>query len=175
MVKKKIGKRVIRLVVGDIADLDVDAFVYDITEDAKLGSGYGGAIASRAGKVVQDELDAIGSCPKGEAIITSAGKMKADKIIHVNGPKFFEPDEKKKLRKATKAALALAEKNDIKRMAFPPIGTGLYQVDLELCAEVLVDTISKHLEGKSKLEEVLLVALDTREFKPFEAHMAGGG
>lgn len=175
MVNKKIGKdKVLRLVVDDIADLDVEAFVYDITEDAKLGSGYGGAIATRGGKSVQDELDAIGSCPTGKAIITSAGKMKAKHIIHVNGPKFFEPDEEKKLRKATRAALSMADEHQIKRLAFPPIGTGLYQVDLDLCARVLFEETSKHLKKKTSLEEVLFVALDTREAKPFERVLDGG-
>ena len=47
MVVKKIGDRVIRLVMGDIIDLEVEAFVYDITADAKLGSGYGSAITAR--------------------------------------------------------------------------------------------------------------------------------
>jgi O-acetyl-ADP-ribose deacetylase (regulator of RNase III) len=175
MVKKSIGnKKVMRLVVDDIADLDVEAFVYDITEDAKLSSGYGGAIATRGGKAVQDELDAIGSCPKGKAIITSAGKMKAKHIIHVNGPKFFEPDEEKKLRRATRAALKLADEHELRQLAFPPIGTGIYQVDLELCARVLVEEASKHLKNDSTLEEVLFVALDTREAKPFERTLARG-
>ncbi|MBW2529745.1 MAG: macro domain-containing protein [Deltaproteobacteria bacterium] len=174
MVEKKIGKKKLRLVVDDITDIDVEAFVYDITEDAKLSSGYGGAIATRGGKKVQEELDEIGSCPKAKAIITSAGKMKAKHIIHVNGPKFFEPDEEKKLRKATRAALALANENQIKRLAFPPIGTGLYQVDQNLCAKVLVEETTKHLKKETTLEEVLLVALDTREQKPFEKALAGG-
>lgn len=174
MVEKKIGKKVIRLVKGDIADLQVDAFVYDITEDAKLGTGYGGAIAIRGGQKVQEELDAIGSCPKGKAIITSAGTMKAKHIIYLNGPKFFEEDEERKLREATKSALELADEHAIKQLAFPPVGTGLYQVDLKLCADVMVDTVAEHLKGKTGLAEVLFVALDTREYEPFKTKIQGG-
>ena len=100
MAEKKIGDKVIRLVRGDITNLEVEAFVYDITADAKLGTGYGGAISQRGGPTIQKELSEIGSCPTGEAIVTSAGKMKAKHIIHVNGPKFFEPDTEGKLRRA---------------------------------------------------------------------------
>ena len=174
-VEKNVGDGVIRVVQGDIADMEVEAFVYDITEDAKLGTGYGGAITARAGKVVQDELDAIGSCPKGEAIITSAGEMKCKHIIHVNGPKFHEPDQEGKLRSAVQNALKRAEENGLTQIAFPPIGTGFYQVDLQMCAKLMVDTVTEHLKGETSLKEVLFVGLDTREVKPLEANVAQGG
>jgi O-acetyl-ADP-ribose deacetylase (regulator of RNase III) len=174
MVVKKIGDRVVRLVVGDITDMEVAAFVYDITEDVKLGSGYGAAIVTRGGKVIQEELDAIGCCRTAEAIITSAGKLKADRIIHVNGPKFHEPDTEDKLRRSTLAALELAEKNGITQLAFPPIGTGLYQVPLDLCARVMIGTVTEHLANNSCVEEVVFVALDAREFEPLAAVLQGG-
>jgi len=174
MVEKRIGGKVIRLVEGDITDMEVEAFVFDITEDAKLGTGYGGAIMIRGGKTIQEELDEIGQVPKAKAVITSAGKMKAKHIIHLNGPKFYEADEEGKLRKATKNALELADENNIKQLAFPPVGTGLYQVDLNLCADVMVDTVAKHLKGKTGLDEVLFVALDTREYTPLKAKIQGG-
>ena len=144
------------------------------TADAKLGSGYGSAIATRGGKAIQEELDAIGSCPTGEAVVTSAGDLKAKYIIHVNGPKFHEPDTEGKLARAVRAALARAEETGIKQLALPPVGTGLYQVDLGLCARVMVDTVGEHLAGTTGLEEVLFVALDQREFKPFRSRIEGG-
>jgi len=174
-IEKKINGKVIRLVKGDIADIDVEAFVYDITDDAKLGTGYGSAIQARGGKAVQDELDAIGSCPKGEAIVTSAGRMKAKHIIHLNGPKFHEPDQEGKLRRAVEAALKRANEKNIAQLAFPPIGTGFYQVDIGMCTGVMTDVITRHLQGKTSLNEVIFVALDTREFKPFQAKMEQGG
>lgn len=174
MVEKKVGDKVIRLVVGDITDIEIQAFVFDITEDAKLGSGYGGAITGRAGKVVQDALDEIGKVATGDAVITTAGKMKAEHIIHTNGPKFHEPDTEGKLSKAMASVLEVAESNDIKQLALPPIGTGMYQVPLDLCARVMVGAVSEHLKGDSKLDEVVFVALNSREYAPLEAAIQGG-
>ena len=148
--------------------------MFDMTADAKLGSGYGGAIAQRGGPSVQKELDEIGSCPTGEAIITGAGKMKAKHIIHINGPKFHEPGTEDILKRVTLAALKTAQEKGIKQLAFPPVGTGLYQVPLDLCARVLVDTVAEQLQGNGSVEEVLFVGLDTRELKPFEAKIGGG-
>jgi O-acetyl-ADP-ribose deacetylase (regulator of RNase III) len=174
MAEKKIGSKVLRLVRGDITDMEVEAFVFDITEDVKLGSGFGGAIQQRGGIVIQKQLNEIGSCPTGEAVVTEAGILKADWIIHANGPKFREEEEEAKLKKTVESILARANEKGIKRLAFPPIGTGLYQVPLDLCSRVMVDTISQHLANGSTLEEVLIVAPDNREFDPFEAKIQEG-
>jgi O-acetyl-ADP-ribose deacetylase (regulator of RNase III) len=174
MAEKQIGKKVLRLVRGDITDMEIEAFVFDITEDVKLGSGFGGAIQQRGGIVIQKQLDEIGSCPTGEAVVTEAGILKADWIIHANGPKFREEDEKGKLRKTVQSALARAEEKGVKRLAFPPMGTGLYQVPLDLCTRVMVETISQHLANGSTLDEVLIVAPDNREFNPFKAKIEEG-
>jgi O-acetyl-ADP-ribose deacetylase (regulator of RNase III) len=162
MTEKKIGEKVLRLVRGDI------------TEDVKLGSGHGGAIQQRGGIVIQKALDEIGSCPTGEAVVTEAGILKAEWMIHANGPKFREEDEEAKLKKTVESILARAQEKGIKRLAFPPIGTGLYQVPLDLCTKVMVDTISQHLANGSTLEEVLIVAPDNREFDPFKAKIEEG-
>ena len=175
MVEKRIGNRVIRLVRGDITDLEVEAFAFDITSDCQLGSGYGGAIAQRGGKAIQEELNAIGTLPPGEAVVTGAGKMKAGYIIHTNGPKFREPETAEKLTKATQSVLRRADEKGITELALPPIGTGLYQVPLSLCASVMVDAVSKHLKnGPTSLEVVSFVALDSREYKPLQAKIEGG-
>jgi O-acetyl-ADP-ribose deacetylase (regulator of RNase III) len=174
MVERKVGDRVIRLVRGDITDMKVDAFVYDVTADCKLGSGYGGAIAARGGKTVQDQLKAVGTLPTGEATVTTAGDMKARFIIHVNGPKFHEPETRAKLAKSVRSALRKADEKGLDAVAFPPIGTGLYQVPLDLCASVLLDTVETYLGGSTRLKEVFFVAVDAREYKPFAAALEGG-
>jgi O-acetyl-ADP-ribose deacetylase (regulator of RNase III) len=175
MVEKRIGNKVIRLVRGDVTDLEVDAFVFDITSDCQLGSGYGGAIAQRGGRAVQEELDSVGTLPTGEAVVTGAGEMKANYIIHANGPKFHERGTAEKLEKTTRSVLRRADEKGITRLALPPIGTGMYQVPLDLCANVMVDTVAEHLKnGTTSLEVVSFVALDSREYKPLQAKIEGG-
>jgi O-acetyl-ADP-ribose deacetylase (regulator of RNase III) len=174
MIEKPIGDKVIRLVRGDITELEVDAFVHDITEDLKLGGGFGSAIQQRGGIIIQKELDEFGTLPVGQAVLTQAGILKASHIIHTNGPKFKEPDEEGKLRRAIESALQLADERGMRRLAIPPIGTGLYQVPMDLCARVTVDTVTEHLKNGSSLEEVLIVVQDTREYSPFETRLEEG-
>jgi len=175
MVEKRIGNKIVRLIRGDITDLEIEAFAFDITSDCALGSGYGAAITQRGGKVVQDELDVVGALPTGQATLTTAGEMKARYVIHTNGPKFHEPDTEEKLREATRSVMRKADEKGITQLALPPIGTGLYQVPLDLCARVMVDTVTEHLaSGETSLEVVSFVALDSREYKPLQAKIEGG-
>jgi O-acetyl-ADP-ribose deacetylase (regulator of RNase III) len=173
-VERKIGSKVVRIVSDDITNMEVDAFVYDITEDVKLGAGHGSAIQQRGGVKIQEALDEIGRCPVGEAVITTGGLLKAKHIIHANGPKFCEPDEEGKLRRATESALRHADRLGIATLAFPPMGTGLYQVPVDLCARVMVDTVVRHLEGETSLQEVLFVIPDSRERGAFETRIQEG-
>jgi O-acetyl-ADP-ribose deacetylase (regulator of RNase III) len=153
---------------ADITELDVDAFVFDIKSNLKLGSGFGGAIAVRGGPSVQEELDKIGKAEVGEAVITSAGNLKASFIIHAVGPKYQEEDEDRKMKDAVLNALKRADENQVKRIAFPPMGTGMYFFPLDKCARILTATVKEYLENTDTgIEEVHFCTIDKREYAPF--------
>lgn len=174
MAERRIGDKVMRLVQGDITMMEVEAFVHDITSDLKLGSGFGSAIQQRGGVVIQKELEAVGHLPVGESVVTQAGLLKASYIIHSNGPKFREEQEEEKLRSTVRSALARAEEKGIQVLAMPPIGAGIYQVPVDLCARVMVDEVASHLQNSGSVREVLFVVRDSRESTPFQASIQEG-
>ena len=158
----------IMLEQADITEMDVDAFVFDIKSSLKLGSGFGGAIAVRGGPSIQDELDKIGEAEVGDAVVTTAGNLKASFIIHAVGPKYQEEDEDRKMRDTVLNALKRADENQVKRIAFPPMGTGMYFFPLDKCARILTATVKEYLEKtESSIEEVHFCVIDAREYAPF--------
>jgi O-acetyl-ADP-ribose deacetylase (regulator of RNase III) len=171
--ERVIGKSKIRLEKGDITDQEIDAFVYYATNDLKLGSGFGTAISSRGGPTIQKELDEIGEVETCAAVISTAGSMKAEKIIHAVGPKFQEEGMEAKLRKTMENSLLQAEKNGIKKLAFPPMGAGFYGIPLDSCAKIMISSLKEHLSGESGLEEVVIFVNDKREYDPFKSALAG--
>lgn len=171
MTEKKINGKNIRLVKGDVTDIDVEAFTFYATEDLALGSGYGTAISIRGGPSIQEELKDLAPVAVGEAVVSGAGEMKADYIIHAVGPKFQEQDEEAKLRKTMVSVLKRAEEKGIKRLAFPPMGSGFYGIPPELCANVMLETIKEHLNGSTNLDEVIICTPDTREVNPFTSKL----
>jgi len=173
--ERKIKNSVIRLIIGDITDIDIECFVYYAQANLKLGSGYGGAIAVRGGPAIQKELDKLAPVDMSKAVITDAGEMKAKYIIHANGPKFQEENLEEKMKTTIINTLKLADEKGIKSIAFPPMGAGFYGVPLDLSARLTLETIESYLCKGSKLKEVVICLLDNRDYKPFQKKLQSLG
>jgi O-acetyl-ADP-ribose deacetylase (regulator of RNase III) len=163
---------VLRLVKADITTLDVEAFVFYARPDLALGSGFGNAIARRAGPAVKKALDAIGSVAPTDAVITPGGNLKARHIVHAAGPVFREERLQEKLRTTIANALKRAEEHGIAQIAFPPMGAGFYGVPLPVCVDVMLSTIGSCLSNSTGIREVVICANDTREFAAFEPRVS---
>ena len=171
----EIRRSVVRLVRGDITELDVDAFVFYAQGDLALGSGFGTAISVRGGPTIQKELDQLGPLGTTQAVVSAAGNLKARYIVHAAGPRFNESDTEGKLRGTVLNSLRAAEEKGARRIALPPMGTGFYGVPLELCARVMLEAIKSYLEGDTQIQEVVLCVMDQREYAPFQSRLASLG
>jgi len=170
-----VGRSVIRLVRGDITELEVDAFVFYAQPDLALGSGFGGAIGVRGGASIQKELKELaaeGPVPTGEVVVSEGGKLRADYILHAVGPRFKEADTEAKLGKTMRNCLARAEERGIKSLAFPLMGAGYYGIPNEVSARVMLETLATHLVGDTGIAEVLICVFDTPQFNAVEAALA---
>ena len=167
-VERRVNQTLVRLMQGDLTALEVDAFVHYAKENLDLGSGYGTAIQSRGGGAVKKEVEKIGGIRMGEAVMTTAGGMKAKHIIHACGPKFQEADTEGKLRDCMQAALRIAQENGLKTVAFPPMGAGFYGVPLALCAQVMIDTIRSAAAAGTSLEAIIICTVDGHDFLAFQ-------
>jgi O-acetyl-ADP-ribose deacetylase (regulator of RNase III) len=167
-----INGRTLRLMKGDITDLEIESFVYYAQHDLTVGSGYGTAIAVRGGPSVQEELKQFGTIETCDVVVTAAGEMKAKYIVHAVGPRFQEEDIERKLRTTVENALKQAEAKGITAIAFPAMGVGFYGVPLSVSARVMLETLRDHLTGQSKIKDVVVCLLDNREYKPFQSEFA---
>lgn len=141
----------IRIEIGDIAKMHVDAVVNAANEELWQGGGVCGAIFEAAGaRQLQAACDEIGWCPVGGAVITPAFKLPAKYIIHAVGPiwrdgRHGEPQE---LQRAYRFALELAKEHDCKTIAFPLISSGIFgypktqawDVAIKTCRDFLKET-----------------------------------
>jgi O-acetyl-ADP-ribose deacetylase (regulator of RNase III) len=168
MLEININNSLLKVDKGDLTMLEMEAIVHYAQPDLKLGAGFGNAIAVRGGMTIQEKLSMLDPISVGEAVITSAGELKADYIIHAVGPRFQEQNTEDKLYKTMLRVLHLAEEKGIKRIAFPPMGTGFYGISLDVSSKVMLSAIQNHLSGKSNLSEVLICVMDKREYSAFE-------
>jgi O-acetyl-ADP-ribose deacetylase (regulator of RNase III) len=165
------NKTVVSLSREDITELEVDAFVFYAQADLALGSGYGGMIAVRGGASIQKELEEMAPAADLQAVVSGAGKLNAEHIIHAVGPRFREDDIEAKLLTTMENCLAVAEEKGIKTLAFPAMGAGYYGIPAPVSAKVMLDALKSHLSGETGLEEVTICVLDSPQFKAFEAAM----
>jgi O-acetyl-ADP-ribose deacetylase (regulator of RNase III) len=171
----RIKKSVVRLVKDDVTELEVDAFVFYAQPDLALGSGFGTMISVRGGPSIEKELEQAGPVATGEAVISAAGNLKANFIVHAVGPRFQEEDTEGKLRTTVRNSLKRAEEKGIQRIAFPAMGAGFYGIPPDLCARAMLEVIRSHLEGETGIKEVVICVLDTRQYESFHAQMAALG
>lgn len=170
--EKTIGDTAISLRYGDLTLLEVDAIVHYARGDLALRAGFGRLIRARGGRVVEEELEAAGSVEMGKAISTSGGNLRCRHIIHVCGPKFQEPEFEGKYHQAIYSAVFLADAIGARTVAFPAMGAGFYGVPLTECAGWMVSSLKTALAAGTRLERVILCAMDRREFEAFRKGFA---
>jgi O-acetyl-ADP-ribose deacetylase (regulator of RNase III) len=167
----KINEKAIYLIKGDITQSDCEAIVNAAGPSLVLGGGVAGAIARAGGPEIQRECQQIGRIKVGEAVVTTAGRLKARYVIHAVGPKMGEGKEDEKLKKATLNALKRAEEKEIRTLAFPAISTGIFGFPIERCAKIMLETTVTYLKGKTKLSKIYFFLFDEKALKVFESTM----
>ncbi|MBF0558354.1 MAG: macro domain-containing protein [Nitrospirae bacterium] len=135
-----IDGKILRLVMGDITERDVDAIVNAANSSLAHGGGVAWAIVRKGGQVIQDESNAIGYVPVGSAAITTAGKLPSQFVIHAVGPRMGEGDEDNKLKNAVSSSLELASSKGLESVSMPAISSGIFGFPKDRCARILVGT-----------------------------------
>ncbi len=160
----------IDLLLGDITTLKVDSIVNAANTQLKGGGGVDGAIHRAAGAILHEECMQIinekGSCPTGDAVITSAGNLPCKYVIHTVGPVWQggSNNEEKLLARAYYNSLALAKKKKIKSIAFPNISTGVYGFPKQRAAEIAVQEVKNFLDMNGYIEKVIFVCFEDANY-----------
>jgi O-acetyl-ADP-ribose deacetylase (regulator of RNase III) len=157
----------IKVMEGDLTEMEVDAIVNAANNDLKLGAGVAGAIRKKGGPGIQQECDKIGTINVGGAAITGAGNLKAGHVIHAASMSLGGRTTEPNLRSSVKESLRLANENGLKSIAFPAIGTGIAGFPLDRCAEVMMEEARAHLEAGSSLEGVYFVLFGNEAYQTF--------
>jgi len=144
------------LIEDNIVMLDVEAIVNAANKSLILGGGVAGAVRSFGGPTIQEECNSIGPINVGEAMLTGAGKLKAQYVIHAVGPIYGEGDEEEKLKNAVQSSLRIACEKKIKSIAFPAISTGIYKFPIQKCSEIMLNVSTDFLKKHEFPQEIIL-------------------
>ena len=151
-----------RLVVktGDITKEDTDAIVNAANRSLLGGGGVDGAIHDAGGPAILDECEALrksdypDGLPTGEAVATTAGRMRARCVIHTVGPIYgrHQGKEAEFLADCYRNSIELAVEKGLRTIAFPAISTGIYGYPRDEAAKVVSAVVTEKLDTHPELE-----------------------
>ena len=161
---------IIQVQKGDITKVAVDAIVNAANTSLMGGGGVDGAIHRAGGPAILEAcrkiVDKQGGCKTGEAVITPAGNLPAQYVIHTVGPVWRGGNhgEAQLLANCYTHSLRLAQTNQCRTVAFPAISTGIYGFPKKEAAQIAINTIQQFLQDTKGFENILLISFDDENF-----------
>ncbi|CAB4033539.1 Hypothetical predicted protein, partial [Paramuricea clavata] len=169
--QEKISLKVFK---DDITAHSCDVIVNAANGDLKHVGGLAKSILAAGGNEIQDECDAYikaeGSLFDGECFSGSPGKLPCKRLIHAVGPRWNNSKREKicKILSVT-CARALEEARDYRSIAIPSIGSGIFGIPKDICANVMIQTAEEF--GKKydncALKEIRFVNIDDTTSQEF--------
>ena len=152
---------------GDITEYAVDAIVNAANSHLILGGGLAGAIRTRGGPSIQLACTEHGPIKVGEAAITTAGNLKASYVIHQASMSLGSNTTARNLRSSIRAVLELAELNSVKTLALPATGTGIAGFPVDLCADIMLEEVMRHVANDTTLTDIYFVLYNENAYEMF--------
>jgi O-acetyl-ADP-ribose deacetylase (regulator of RNase III) len=164
----RVDDTTIRLTKGDITEMEADAIVNAANNHLWMGGGVAGAIKRKGGKIIEDEAVKLGPIPVGEAVATSAGKLKAKYVIHAAGMGSDLRTDEDKIKNATLNSLKRADELKVKSIAFPSIGTGVGGFPVHSAAKIMIRTAIGFAKGETSLKNIIFVLYGKEAYSAFD-------
>ena len=176
--ERQFGSARLTLVQGDITEQGVDVIVNAANSSLLGGGGVDGAIHRVGGPEILAECRVIaariGRLEAGGAVITRAGDLPAEYVVHAVGPVWrggVEAEEAT-LERAYRESLARAREVGARSVAFPSISTGAYRFPVRRAARIALSTVASVLGGGAGLEEVRFVLFSSADLAAYAEVLA---
>jgi O-acetyl-ADP-ribose deacetylase (regulator of RNase III)/ADP-ribose pyrophosphatase YjhB (NUDIX family) len=159
----KIKNTEIKVVMGDITELRVDAIVNAANNQLLMGGGVAGAIKKKGGQIIEEEALSKGPVEIGEAIATGAGELAAKYVIHAATMGMDFKTDEIKIRNACRNSLYAANQLKIQTVAFPALGCGTGGFPLLASAKIMAQEVLRYLRQKNTTLSEIIFCLNNEE------------
>ena len=166
----QLGKLQVKVVLGDITTLDVDAIVNAANTSLLGGGGVDGAIHRVAGPGLLHECRTLGGARTGQAKITGGYNLPAKYVIHTPGPVWHGGGSREAELLATcwRNCLHLAAQNHCHSIAFPSISTGVYRFPIAQAAMIAIKQIKDFSASPSTLNSITICCFSPEDQQVYQ-------
>lgn len=150
---------------GDITKENACVIVNAANSSLMGGGGVDGAIHRAGGKSILAECKVLRETvypeglPTGQAVLTTAGQLSAENVIHTVGPVWRggNSGEEKLLRDCYINSLKTAVEKGCRSIAFPAVSTGIYGFPKIKAAYIASKAVMNFLQNDDTLTTVTFV------------------
>ena len=127
-----------------------------------------------AGAAFTDKVRLTEPLPVGAAVVTNAGELRVELLIHGVVSSDTEPVTRATVRLALMSAMQRAVAFQIREVALAPFGLGAGNLDIEESADVMIDVLSEHMKRSPYPSSVVIVAETELEEHVLRSRLRGG-
>jgi O-acetyl-ADP-ribose deacetylase (regulator of RNase III) len=154
---------VIEVRVDDLAFYDGEAIVRPVTADLAATTPLLRRLEVAAGDGLQAQLRKQEALPVGAAVVSPAGALAVELIVHAVVSSDDEPVSVHSVRRALASALQRTVDWQIAAVAIPPFGLGAGNLEIEDSAAILAEVLAEHVGAGARFPEVITVIAETDE------------
>lgn len=165
----------IRVRIDDLAFYDGEAIVRPVNEDLGATTPLLRRLELAAGAQLHDQIRLQEPLPVGAAIVTSAGELQTELLVHAVVMSRTERVTSDSVRRALTSALQRVESWQIRQVAIPPFGLGAGNLDVDESARVMLSVIAQHLGAARYPEDITLIAETADEERALSAALQRSG
>jgi O-acetyl-ADP-ribose deacetylase (regulator of RNase III) len=166
---------VISVVVDDLAFVSADAVVRPTTALLEPVAPGLRRLERLSGIDFLRQLSLPTGLGVGAAVVTNAGDLAAEFVVHAVVRSEDEPVTPSGLRRAITSVLQRAADWELARIATPVLGTGPGALPLEDAARILVDVLQMDLPRATYPKEVCIVVETNEDQEVVQAFLRGHG
>lgn len=160
----------LEVVIGNIVKQpDVEAIVNSANANLRMGSGVAGAIHTAAGPKLEEYCRPFAPLELGAALITPGFQLPNRWIIHVRAAHYINNTEPERyLAFAICSMINTAKQNNIRSLAMPAIGTGVYKFPSLLAARIIAKTFSQYSQMHTDIDLVRICVTNEEVMNKFK-------
>ncbi|MGH7503891.1 MAG: macro domain-containing protein [Longimicrobiales bacterium] len=148
----------IRVERSELAGIETQAILRPVTADWAAVTPAMRRLEVAAGRALEQQCRSLGELPVGSAVVTGAGDLPVEFMVHVCVRSIEQPVSSAGVRRALVAGLRRLEEWGIGRVAMPLLGTGAGNLDAEDAAALLVSVLNDATAAGRAPAEVVIVA-----------------